>query len=89
MGNDTCAWFGVVPSTARVVGSVLEGKKMLRFDHTDTNNVEGILAELGGGVVKMGIKVPKLAEVGWFGYSAINKGRLSVYFYVLHLITEK
>ena len=39
---------------------------MLRFDHTDTDNVGGILAELGR--VTMGIKVPKLAEVGWFGY---------------------
>ena len=45
---------------------------MLQFDHTYTDNVGGILAVSGG--VKMGIKVPKLAEVGWFGYSTINKG---------------
>ena len=49
MGNDACAWFGVYPSTARVVGSVLECKKMLQFDHTDTDDVGGILAELGEG----------------------------------------
>ena len=39
MGNDACAWFGVNPSTSRVVGSVLEGKNMLQYDHTDTDNV--------------------------------------------------
>ena len=49
MGNDACAWFGVIPSAALVVYSVLEGKKMLWFDHTDTDNVGVVLAELGGG----------------------------------------
>jgi hypothetical protein len=29
------------------------------------------------------------AEVGWFGYSRINKGGLSVHSYLLHLIIEK
>jgi len=38
----------------------------LPFDHTDTDDVGDILEELGE--MKMGIKVPKLAEVGWFGY---------------------
>ena len=60
---------------------------MLLFDHTDTDNVGGILAELGQ--VTMGIKMPKLAEVGWFGYSTINKGGMSVNSYSLHLIIEK
>jgi hypothetical protein len=60
---------------------------MLLFDHTDTDNVGGILAELGWAT--MGIKVPKFAEVGWFGYSTINKGGLSVHSYLLHLIIEK
>jgi hypothetical protein len=35
-----------------------DSKKMLRFEHTTTDGVGGILAELGG--VKMRIKVPKL-----------------------------
>ena len=39
MGNGACAWFGVNPSTAQVVGSVLKGKNMLQFDHTDTDNL--------------------------------------------------
>ncbi len=60
---------------------------MLRFDHADNDNVGGILAELGR--VTMGIKVPKLAEVGWFGYSTINKGGQFVYSYLLHQIIEK
>jgi hypothetical protein len=31
MGDDECAWFGVISSTASAVGSEIESKKMLRF----------------------------------------------------------
>ena len=30
MGDDSCAWFGVISSTASAVGSVIESKTMLR-----------------------------------------------------------
>jgi len=30
MGDDICAWFGVISSTASAVGSVIESNKMLR-----------------------------------------------------------
>jgi len=30
MGDDTCAWFGVISSIASAVGVVIESKKMLR-----------------------------------------------------------
>jgi hypothetical protein len=62
---------------------------MLRFDHTDTDNVGGILVLAELGRMMMRIKVPTSAEVGWFGYSRINKGGLSVHSYLLHLIIEK
>ncbi len=29
MGNDICSWFDVIPPTAPVVGSVVEGERML------------------------------------------------------------
>ena len=39
MGDDICAWFGVISSTASAVGSVIESKKMLRVGsaHQETS----------------------------------------------------
>ena len=40
MGDDECAWFGVISSTASAVGSEIESKKMLRFG----GYIDGVMA---------------------------------------------
>jgi hypothetical protein len=49
MGDDAYAWFGIIPLAARAVGSVIEGKKMLRVvsAHQETLG-GGELMEIGG-----------------------------------------
>ncbi len=48
MDDDPYAFFGPIPSTARVVGSVMEGEKMIRFGVRTNRRAWWILTERGG-----------------------------------------
>ena len=61
MGNDTCTWFGVISSTAPAVGSVIEGKKMLRVGSAYQETFGGYID--GGGGVMARRKVSKSAKI--------------------------
>ena len=45
MDDDPYAWFGPIPSTAQVVGSVMEGEKMIRFGVRTNRRAWWILTE--------------------------------------------
>ncbi len=68
ISNNVCTLFGLIPSTAQVIGSVIEGKKCYGFRVCTKRHVGGILMEMGG--MKARIKVQKLIKI----YSTINKG---------------
>ena len=48
MGDDSCAWFGVISSTASAVGSVIESKKMVRVGSAHQETFEGYIDGDGG-----------------------------------------
>ncbi len=84
MGDDSCAWFGVISSTASAVGSVIESKTMLQVGSAHQEMFEGYIDGDGGVMVRK--KVSKVAQIiirdkllllGEHGYSTINKGRRS------------
>jgi hypothetical protein len=60
--------FGLIPSKAQVIGSLIEGKFFYRFRVCTKRGVEGILMEMGG--MEARVKVQKLIKI----YSTINKG---------------
>jgi hypothetical protein len=60
--------FGLIPSTAQVIGSVKEGKKCDGLRVCTKRHVEGILMEMGE--MKARIKVQKSINI----FSTINKG---------------
>ncbi len=68
IGNNVCTWFGLIPSTARVVGSIVEGKKILRVWSVHQETCGGYIDKDRG--MKARIKVQKLIKL----YSTINKG---------------
>ena len=41
-GDDSCAWFGVISSTASAVGSVIESKIMLRVGSAHQETLWGV-----------------------------------------------
>ncbi len=58
MGDDICAWFGVISSTASEVGSVIESKKMLWVLGVRTKRrLGGIDGDGGGDGEKKGVNV--------------------------------
>jgi len=58
MGDDSCAWFGVISSTASAVGSVIKSKKMLRVQSAHQEMFGGFIDGDGGGDgEKKGVKV--------------------------------
>ena len=66
------SWFGLNPSTAQVVGPIIEGEKMLQVGSAHAHHetcVGGVLIDMGGVMARR--KVPNLAgnEI-----STINKG---------------
>ena len=61
MGNDSCAWFGVISSTASAVGSVIESKKMLRVGSAHQETFGGYIDGDGGMMARR--KVSKLAQI--------------------------
>ena len=44
---NACAWFGPIPSKSQVVGSVIEGEKMLRFGVRTYRRAGWIFTERG------------------------------------------
>ena len=52
MGDDPCAWFGVISSTARVVGTAREGEKMLTVGNAQQQTFGGYIDGDGGGAGK-------------------------------------
>ena len=61
MGDDSCAWFGVISSTASAVGSVIDRGKKLRVGsaHQETS---GWYIDGDGGMMARR-KVSKLAQI--------------------------
>jgi len=49
MGDGPCAWFGVISSTARVVGTAREGEKMLTVGNAQQQTFGGYIDGDGGG----------------------------------------
>jgi len=60
MGDDSCAWLGVISSTASV-GSVIESKKMLRVGGAHQETFGGYIDGDGGMMVRR--EVSKLAQI--------------------------
>jgi hypothetical protein len=48
MDDDACAWFGPIPSKSQIVGSVVEGEKILHFGVHTNRHVGWISTERGG-----------------------------------------
>ena len=42
MGDDACSWFGIIPSVAQAVDSVIEGKNMLWVGSAHQETFEGL-----------------------------------------------
>ena len=61
MGDDICAWFGVISSTASAVGSVIESKTMLQVGSAHQEMFEGYIDGDGGVMVRR--KVSKSAQI--------------------------
>ena len=61
MGDDSCAWFGVISSTASAVGSVIESKKMLRVGSAHQETFGGYIDGDGGVMARR--KVSKSAQI--------------------------
>jgi len=61
MGDDTCAWFGVISSTASAVGSVIESKKVLRVGSVHQETFGGYIDGDGGVMARR--KVSKLTQI--------------------------
>ena len=61
IGDDSCAWFGVISSSASAVGSVIESKKMLRVGSAQQETFGGYIDGDGGVMVRR--KVSKLAQI--------------------------
>ena len=70
MGDDSCAWFGKIPSTAQVVSSVTKDKKVLQVTGLHCTTTDIWIFFYGDGGVRARMKVPKLAK----NYLTINKG---------------
>ena len=47
VGDDACAWFGLIPSIAQVVGSIWRVKKCYGLGVHPKRHVGGILIEMG------------------------------------------
>ena len=61
MGDDTCAWFSVISSTASAVGSVIESKKMLQAGSAHQETFGGYIDGDGGVMARR--KVSKLTQI--------------------------
>jgi hypothetical protein len=63
MGDDQCAWFGVISSTASAVGSEIESKIFLRVGSAHQETFGGKIDGDGGGGVMVRRKVSKSAQI--------------------------
>jgi hypothetical protein len=61
MGDDGCAWFGVISSTASAVGSKIESKKMLQVGSAHQEMFGGYIDGDGGVMARR--KVSKSAQI--------------------------
>ena len=61
MGDDSCAWFGAISSTASAVGSVIESRKMLRVGSAHQEMFGGCIDGDGGMMARR--KVSKSAQI--------------------------
>ena len=67
MGDDSCAWFGVISSTASAVGSVIVRGKKLRVGSVHQESFGGYIDGDGGMMVRR--KVSMLEERGKSSFS--------------------
>ena len=61
MGDDLCAWFGVISSTASAVSSVIQSKNMLPVGSAHQETFGGYIDGDGGMMARR--KVSKLAQI--------------------------
>jgi hypothetical protein len=62
MGDDSCAWFAKIPSTAQEFSSVMKGKKVLQVIGLHCTTTDIWIFFYGDGGVRARMKVPKWAK---------------------------